>query len=118
MTFEYLREYRTYFHIANSYGVSESYAYKIIRLGEDTLIQSGEFSLPDKRSLYDDKIDYDIVLMVATETHISKTTKKQKVYYSGKKKIHTLKTQVVVNKADRSIICLFLVTVKNIHLVN
>ena len=27
------------------------------------------------------------------------------LYYSGKKKRHTLKTQVVVNKADRQIIC-------------
>ena len=31
MTLEYLREYRTYFHIGKSYGVSESYAYKIIK---------------------------------------------------------------------------------------
>ena len=28
MTLEYLREYRTYFHIAKNYGVSESSAYK------------------------------------------------------------------------------------------
>jgi hypothetical protein len=26
MTLEYLREYRTYFHISKNYGVSESYA--------------------------------------------------------------------------------------------
>lgn len=31
MTLEYLREYRTYFHISQSYGVSESSAYKTIR---------------------------------------------------------------------------------------
>lgn len=30
---------------------------------------------------------------------------KQKKYYSGKKKQHTIKTQVVVNKKDRRIIC-------------
>ena len=29
MALEYIREYRTYFHIANSYGVSESAAYKL-----------------------------------------------------------------------------------------
>ena len=28
MTLEYLREYRTYFHIGNAYGVSESSAYR------------------------------------------------------------------------------------------
>jgi transposase len=31
MTLEYLREYRTYFHISKSYNVSESTAYKCIK---------------------------------------------------------------------------------------
>lgn len=31
MTLEYWREYRTYFHIGNSYGYSESQAYKSIK---------------------------------------------------------------------------------------
>jgi hypothetical protein len=33
MTLEYLREYRTYFHIAKSYGIAESGAYKNIKMG-------------------------------------------------------------------------------------
>lgn len=37
MTLEYLREYRTYFHISQSYGISESTVYKIVRWLEDTL---------------------------------------------------------------------------------
>ena len=36
MTLEYLREYRTYFHIAQSWGVKESTAYRIIRKVEDS----------------------------------------------------------------------------------
>jgi uncharacterized Fe-S cluster-containing radical SAM superfamily protein len=35
MALEYLREYRTYFHVSQSYGVSESNAYKIIRWIEE-----------------------------------------------------------------------------------
>jgi len=31
MALEYIREYRTYFHISQSYGVSESTAYKTVR---------------------------------------------------------------------------------------
>ena len=31
MALEYLREYRTYFHIGQSYGISESSAYKAIK---------------------------------------------------------------------------------------
>ena len=39
MALEYIREYRTYFHISKSYGVSESTAYKTVRWVEDTLIK-------------------------------------------------------------------------------
>ena len=46
MTLEYLREYRTYFHIGNQYGISEGSAYKGIKWVEDTLIKSKLFSLP------------------------------------------------------------------------
>ena len=36
----------------------------------------------------------------------SKTEKKQKKYYSGKKKKHTLKVQVIANAENRNIICI------------
>ncbi|KJV74924.1 IS5 family transposase ISOt6 [Orientia tsutsugamushi] len=32
MVLEYLREYRTYFHIGQNYGISESSAYKAVKL--------------------------------------------------------------------------------------
>jgi uncharacterized Fe-S cluster-containing radical SAM superfamily protein len=47
---EYLREYRTYVHVAASYGVSESSIYRIIKWVEDVLIKNGTFSLPGKKS--------------------------------------------------------------------
>jgi len=43
MALEYLREYRTYFHIGQSYGLSESNAYQTIKWVEDTLIKEGTF---------------------------------------------------------------------------
>ena len=33
-----------------------------------------------------------------TETEIERPTKHQKAYYSGKKKKHTFKTQIIINK--------------------
>jgi Helix-turn-helix of DDE superfamily endonuclease len=48
MTLEYLREYRTYYHIGIDYGVSESNAFKIIRRTEDALIKSRQFALPKR----------------------------------------------------------------------
>lgn len=46
MTLEYLREYRTYFHISRSFGISESACYRNIRWLENILIKDGKFSLP------------------------------------------------------------------------
>ena len=50
-TLEYLREYRTYAHIAAGYGLSESQIFRIIRWVENTLIKDGAFSLPGKKKL-------------------------------------------------------------------
>lgn len=51
MTLEYIREYRTYFHIATSYGVSESSAYRTFRWVEDTLVKHPDFALPGRKAL-------------------------------------------------------------------
>ncbi len=51
MTLEYLREYRTYFHLGQSYGVSESSCYKTCRWVENTLIRDAKFRLPGKKVL-------------------------------------------------------------------
>lgn len=51
VTLEYLREYRTYFHIGQNYGISESSAYKTIKWVEDTLIKHPNFALPEHKAL-------------------------------------------------------------------
>ena len=51
MSLEYIREYRTYFHIGQSYGVSESSAYKTIRWVENTLVRHPDFALPGRKAL-------------------------------------------------------------------
>jgi hypothetical protein len=43
MTLEYLREYQTYFHIGQSYGVSESAYFRNVRFVEDTLVKHPDF---------------------------------------------------------------------------
>ena len=75
MTLEYWRENRTYFHTGQSYGISESSAYKNIRWIEDTLIKSGEFSLPGKKALKQDNTNYELILIDATETPIERPKK-------------------------------------------
>ncbi len=51
MTLEYLREYRTYFHIGQNYGISESSAYKAVKWVEDTLVKHPNFALPGRKAL-------------------------------------------------------------------
>jgi hypothetical protein len=75
MTLEYLREYRTYFHVSQSYGVSESYAYKVIRWVEDTLIKSKKFSLPGRKALLKSDVEYEIILIDGSESPIQRPKK-------------------------------------------
>lgn len=75
---EYLREYRTYFHISQSYGVSEPTAWRIQRWVETTLIRSGEFSLPGKKALAKSDMEFEVVLIDASETPIERPKKSKK----------------------------------------
>lgn len=75
MTLEYLREYRTYFHIGVSFGVSESTAYKTVRWVEETLIQSKEFSLPGKKELIKQNEALETVLVDVTESPLERPKK-------------------------------------------
>jgi hypothetical protein len=72
MALEYLREYRTYFHIGKSYGISESNAYQTIKWVEDTLIKEGTFSLPGRKALLKSDAEFEVILMDATETPIER----------------------------------------------
>ena len=86
MSLEYLREYRTYFHISQSYGVSESSTYKTIRWVEDTLIKRKEFSLPGRKALLKSDMEYEIVLVDATETPIERPKENRNITTPEKRK--------------------------------
>jgi len=72
---EYWREYRTYAHIAAGFGMSESQIFRIIKWVEDVLIKDGTFSLPGKKALLKSDIEYEIVLIDATEIPIERPKK-------------------------------------------
>ena len=86
MSLEYIREYRTYFHISQSYGISESTAYKNVRMVEDTLIQHPDFALPGRKALLKSNIEYDIVLIDTTETPIERPKKNKNIFIPEKRK--------------------------------
>ena len=76
MTLEYIREYRTYFHISQSYSISESNAYKTVKWVEDTLIKYPDFALPGRKALLKSDMEYEVVLIDASETPIEHPKKK------------------------------------------
>ncbi|MCU4440811.1 transposase family protein [Acinetobacter lwoffii] len=73
----YWREYRTLFHVATSYGVSEPTASRIVRHVEDCLIQSNLFTLP-KKLPEGEGIDWNVVIVDATEIPIQRPKKTEK----------------------------------------
>jgi len=75
MALEYLREYRTYFHVANSYGISESNCFQAIRWIENTLVASGKFSLPGRKELLKSDMEYETILIDVTESPIERPKK-------------------------------------------
>lgn len=77
MSLEYIREYRTYFHVSQSYGVSESTAYDTIKWIEDTLIKHPDFALPGKKALLKSDVEYEVILIDATETPIERPKKNE-----------------------------------------
>jgi transposase len=77
MALEYIREYRTYFHVASSYGISESSCYRNIKWIEDTLIKHPDFGLPGRKALLKSDMEYEVILIDATETAIERPKKKE-----------------------------------------
>jgi hypothetical protein len=75
---EYWREYRTQFHIGQSWGVHETTVGRIVRKVENILIQSGEVRLPGKKSLQSPSSTWSILRVDVTESPIERP---QKNYY-------------------------------------
>jgi hypothetical protein len=75
MTLMYWREYRTQFHIAQAYGISEATVCRTIQKVEDTLIRSGQFRLPGKKALQPSDTIIEIVIVDATEQPIERPKK-------------------------------------------
>ena len=86
MALEYLREYRTYFHISQSFGVSESTAYKVVRWVEDTLIKHPNFALPGRKALVKSDMVYEMILVDSTESPIERPKKNKSIFTPARRR--------------------------------
>ncbi|KJV70219.1 IS5 family transposase ISOt6 [Orientia tsutsugamushi] len=89
MVLEYLREYCTYFHIGQNYGISESSAYKAVKLVEDTLVKHPNFALPSRKTLMKSDMNYEVVLIDATESPIERLKKTKILLFKKEEKVYT-----------------------------
>ena len=71
---------------------------RIIRKIEDTLTKSRAFTLPGKKKLATSNHQLQVVVVDVTESPIERPKKNIHLFYSGKKKQHTLKSQLVVDQ--------------------
>ena len=88
LTLEYLREYRTYFHIAGSYGISESACCRTVHWVEKTLIASRLFHLPGRKALLENATAFEVFLVDATESPVERPKKTAPLLFRKEKAPH------------------------------
>lgn len=86
MTLCYLREYRTYFHVAQTYGVSESACFRTVVWIEDVLVKHPDFALPGRRSVAKSDNEFDVILIDVTESPIERPKKNSAAITQARKK--------------------------------
>lgn len=85
LVMEYWREYRTQFHIATSWGLSESAVCRLINRVEKLLIGSNKFHLPGKKQLYQKASPFAVVVVDVTESPIERPKKTSELITVGKR---------------------------------
>ena len=94
ITLFYMRQYHTMECLADQWGGSKGTICKVYNSTITYLVTSGKLRLPSKKDLSDG----DLIVVDATESPINRPQKGQKEFYSGKKKRHTIKTQILFCK--------------------
>lgn len=85
MTLEYWREYRTFFHLARSWGLHESSIWRTIRRVEDILTKSRAFKLPGKKKLQPSDHQIEFIVVDVAETPVERPKKSSKPTTAAKR---------------------------------
>ena len=80
--FYYIRDYPTFLKLGQQFNISESYTHRIYHRVLNIIVQT--FKLPNRKILLQG--NHEKILIDVTEQQIERPVKKQKDYYSGKKK--------------------------------
>ncbi len=85
LVLEYWREYRTQFHIATTWGLSESAVCRLIQKVETQLMKSGKFRLPGKKQLYQNASQWNVVVVDVTESPVERPKKNSELTTAARK---------------------------------
>ncbi|WP_233554389.1 transposase family protein [Deinococcus cavernae] len=85
LTLEFWREYRTFFHLGQAWGLDETTVQRTIERVEDALLSSGQFSLPGKKALRADTHVWTAVLVDVTEIPCERPQKNKSSGTAGRK---------------------------------
>lgn len=106
LTLQYWSNYMTLLEVGTMFGVSEATSCRIVKKIEDELAKSGVCKLSGKKSFL--TTDEEQIIVDVTECAIERPKRKklgriknrQKYYYSGKKKRHTIKAQLLISNKE------------------
>ena len=103
VTLTYLREYRTFFHIAQEYGIAENTCCRTVKWVEETLVNHKEFALPGRKALSSPQAAYEVIVVDATETPIQRPQKNKDAFIQEKRKDTPSRANLSsIRKANRS----------------
>jgi hypothetical protein len=80
----YWREYRTFFHLAASWGLHEATVWRVVRRVEDVLIKCGRFRLPGKKQLRLADHQLEVIVLDVAESAVERPKKNSGATTAGR----------------------------------
>lgn len=87
LTLEFWREYRTYAHLGDDWGIHETTVQRTVERVETTLIASEQFRLPGKKVLKEEEIVFEMIAVDASETPCERPKKNSGFGTAGRKSV-------------------------------
>lgn len=101
----YYRDYNTFFSLATIFGIDSSNAFRWVKWCEIVLSNIFKFMIDDITNIEQlNKIHLHLVDVTECSIQRPKVHEIQKKYYSGKKKKHTIKIQIIVDEVTKQIV--------------
>ena len=84
MMLMYYREYRTFFHVGASYGISETQCWRIVTNTESILLTSNLFHIPGKKALHKIVNSFEVIVVDVSEHPVERPKKNSEIIIQAK----------------------------------